>query len=60
MPNDPLDNEIARIVNSNRNINIPIVKADRGYIIGTDLIAPFLKGNNYLVRVGGGYDKLED
>ena len=36
--NDPVDIEVARIVNANRDAyRIPILKVDRGYLVGTDI-----------------------
>ena len=59
--NDPVDIEVARIVNANRDAyRIPILKVDRGYLVGTDIQLPVMKGNNCVVRVGGGYIKFED
>ena len=55
---DPIDVEMAKIINENNDISIPIVKLDRGYLIGTEVKVPFIKENNAVIRVGGGYDEL--
>jgi len=33
---------------------------DRGYLFGTDIQLPLMKGNNCVVRVGGGYVHFEE
>ncbi len=35
---DPVDREIGRVVNANRTkLRIPILKVDKGYLVGTDI-----------------------
>lgn len=49
------------VINKNRNkMRVPILKVDKGYLVGTDIQLPVMRGNNCVVRVGGGYVKFEE
>ena len=53
---DFVDVEIARCINTMRDtIHIPVVRLDKGYIIGTKFRAPFMRGSKLVFAVGGGY-----
>ena len=41
-------------------MSIPILKVDRGYLVGADVKQPEMQGSKCVVRVGGGYIDFED
>lgn len=57
---DQVDEFVASLYNS-KEFTLPIYRISEGkYLIGTESRSCTIKGNNCLVRVGGGYSSLEE
>lgn len=57
---DKVDEALARIINSN-DVQLPIYRIAEGkYLIGTESKMCLIKGTSCVVRVGGGFQKLEE
>lgn len=57
---DEIDEAMARIVN-NLNIKLPIIRIGNGkYLIGTESKIAVIKGNSCVVRIGGGFQNMEE
>ena len=41
-------------------MRIPIIKADIGYLVGTDIQFPIMKGKYCVVKADGGYVYFEE
>ena len=55
-----MDEYIASLYNQ-KDLTLPIYRISEGnYLIGTEKKKCTIKGNNCLVRVGGGYQSLEE
>lgn len=58
--NDDIDQAMAKIINTN-GIRLPIIRMGGGkYLIGTDSRMVMIKNTTCVVRVGGGFENLED
>ena len=56
-----VDHAIALIITRHKDhMSIPILKVDRGYLVGADVKQPEMQGSKCVVRVGGGYIDFED
>ena len=57
---DHVDEVVERVVNGNE-INLPIIRIQQGkYLIGTELKMLVIKADYCMVRVGGGFERLEE
>ena len=57
---DHVDELVAKLVRD-LNIKIPVIRVKPGrYVIGTDLKMLVIKGEICMVRVGGGYERLDE
>ena len=57
---DLIDQAISKLINKH-GFTLPIIRITQGrYLLGTESKAVLLKGNVCMVRVGGGFEKLEE
>lgn len=57
---DDIDEQMARIINTH-GIRLPIIRMGNGkYLIGTESKIAVIKGTSCVVRVGGGFENMED
>eukprot|EP00347_Sterkiella_histriomuscorum_P009015 403342856 len=57
---DQLDLIVAKILNDNQ-FTLPVIRITQGkYLLGTDSKSLVIKGDICVVRVGGGFEKLEE
>ncbi len=60
MKDDEVDQAFARLVNS-LNFNLPLIRITPGkYLIGTEGKMVMIRNSSCMVRVGGGFERLED
>ena len=56
---DKLDEEVGKVLNR-QNASLPLIRIQQGkYLIGTEVKMIKIKGESCMVRVGGGWEKLE-
>ena len=60
MKGDDVDSAFAALVNS-LNFNLPLIRLGPGrYLIGTEVKMIVIKNSTCMVRVGGGFERLEE
>lgn len=56
----PVEVSIADLINNNE-LKVPMIKLlnDQCYLFGTEVLQPFMHGNTCVVRIGGGFEPIE-
>ena len=58
---DEVDEALGRLINNfNYDFALPVIRMSNGkYLIGTESKMVMIKGSSCMVRVGGGFEKME-